>query len=94
VTMRICVKRNGEVLAACDESLVGKRFEEKELVLDIKKSFYLDRTVGEKELSRMLAEAKNINLVGEQTINIAKRDKLVRKVGRIKGVPYAIIFKV
>jgi len=42
----------------------------------------------------MLAEAKNINLVGEQTINIAKRDKLVGKVGRIKGVPYAIIFKV
>jgi hypothetical protein len=92
--MRICVKRNGEVLAACDEGLVGKRFEEKELVLDIKKSFYYGEVVGEEELSRMLAEAKNINLVGEQTINIAKRDKLVGKVGRIKGVPYAIIFKV
>ncbi len=91
--MRICVKKNGEVLAACDENLVGKKFEENDLVLDIKKSFYLDRTVEEKELSVMLAEAKNINLVGEQTINIAKRDKLVNGVGRIRGIPYAVIFR-
>jgi len=89
----ICVKKNGDVLAACDEDLVGKKFEENELVLDIRKSFYLDRKVGEEELSRLLAETKNINLVGEQTINIAKRDKLVNNIGRIKGIPYAIIFR-
>ena len=91
--MRICAKRNGDVLAACDEDLVGKKFEENELVLDIRKSFYLDKIIGGEELSRMLAEAKNINLVGEQTINIAKRDKLVDNIGRIKGIPYAIIFR-
>ena len=91
--MRICVKKNGDVLAACDEDLVGKKFEEKELVLDIRKSFYLDKIIDGGEFSRMLAGADNINLVGEQTINIAKRDKLVNSVGRIKGIPYAIIFR-
>jgi len=91
--MGICVKKNGGVLAACDEGLAGKKFEENGLVLDIRKSFYLDKIIDGKELSRMLAGADNINLVGEQTINIAKRDKLVNNVGRIKGIPYAIIFR-
>jgi hypothetical protein len=87
------VKNTGGVLAACDENLLGKKFEDGELILHVKESFYFDRKVGEEEFSRMLAEAKNINLVGEQTINIAKRDKLISNVGRIKGVPYAIIFR-
>lgn len=89
----IFAKKTGRVLAACDEDLVGKKFEENELVLNVSKSFYMGELVGEQELSGMLAEAENINLVGEQTINIAKRNNLVGKIGRIKGVPYAIIFR-
>lgn len=90
----IFVKRHQGVLAACDEDLVGKKFEDGELVLDIKESFYRGEIVSGEELSGMLTGYDNINLVGEQTIKIAKRNKLVDKVGRVKGVPYAIIFKV
>ncbi len=90
----IFVKRHREVLAACDEDLIGKKFEENDLVLDVKESFYRGDRVSGKELSEMLTDYGNINLVGEQTIKIAKGIKLVDKVGRIKGVPYAMIFKV
>ncbi len=90
----IFVKRHQGVLAACDEDLVGKKFEDGELILDIKESFYRGEIVSGKELSEMLADYSNINLVGEQTIKIAKGIKLIDKVGRIKGVPYAMIFKV
>ena len=90
----IFVKRHREVLAACDEDLIGKKFEDRGLILDIKESFYRGEIVSGDELGRMLADYSNISLVGEQTIKIAKRNKLVDKVGRIKGVPYAMIFKV
>jgi len=90
----IFVKRHREVLAACDEDLIGKKFEDRGLILDIKESFYRGEIVSGEELSEMLTDYNNINLVGEQTIKIAKRNKLVNKIGRVKGVPYAIIFKV
>ena len=90
----ISVKRNGPVFAACDENLLGKRFEDKELVLDIRESFYKGELVEEQEFIEMLAEAENANLVGENTINIAKKQKLINTVGRIKDIPYAMMFKV
>jgi len=90
----IFVKKHPGVLAACDDRLIGKRFEEKDLVLDVRESFYRGELVDEDRLSEMLTDASNINLVGEQTIRTAKKSKLVDKVGRINGVPYAIIFKV
>lgn len=90
----IFVKRHQGVLAACDEDLIGKKFEDGELILDVKESFYRGDRVSGAELGRMLSGYGNINLVGEQTIKIAKKSKLVDKVGRIKGVPYAMIFKV
>lgn len=92
--MAISVKKNGDVLAACDDSLLGKRFEEKDLILDLRESFYKGELVGDGQFCRMLSEASNINLVGEETIRTARKAKIVRNVGRIAGVPYAIIFKV
>jgi len=90
----ISVKRHGGVLAACDASLLGKKFEENELVLDIKKSFYGGQLIEEKELTELLLTATNINLVGEQTIRIAKKKGIVSQTGKIGGIPYAMIFKV
>jgi hypothetical protein len=92
--MRIYAKKNNEVLAACDENLLGKRFEEGELVLDVKESFYKGELVEEEAFSGLLKAARNINLVGEHTIGVAKKMNLVDKVGRIENVPYAIILKV
>lgn len=92
--MAVSVKRSGSVLAACDKSLLGKQFEEKELVLDVNEGFYKGELVREDEFCRMLAEADNINLVGEETIKLAKKAGVVGSVGRVKRVPYAVIFRV
>jgi hypothetical protein len=89
----IYAKRHANVLAACDANLLGKRFEEKELVLDVKESFYMGELVEEDELAALLTSARNINLVGEKTIRVAKKNKMVGSIGRIKGVPYAMIFR-
>ena len=90
----IWIKRHGKILAACDESIVGKKFSENKLELHLKEDFYKGELIDEKKFTKLLEEAENINLVGENTIRIANKKSLIAEVKKIKGVPYAIIFKI
>jgi hypothetical protein len=95
----ICLKRHScghELLvAACDEGLLGKTFEEGELRLEVSESFY----GGEKVDARMLVEVLYLatigNLVGKETVGAAAEAGLVDPecVIRVKGVPHAQIVR-
>ncbi|MBI2671455.1 DUF424 family protein [Candidatus Woesearchaeota archaeon] len=80
-----------EVVAICDEGILGKKFEEGDLFLDVSESFYKGEKKNEKEVEKILNEAENINLAGEKTISIALRLKVIDKenIIWIKGVPHA-----
>jgi hypothetical protein len=92
--MNVWIKNHGEVLAACDENLAGKTFEEGTRCLHVKKDFYCGELVEEGEFWKCLADSKNINLVGENTVRIAKNQNLINQAGKIDNVPYAVIFRV
>lgn len=81
------------LLAVCDEDILGKYFEEGELVLDIKSDFYGGRLVVKEEYSRLLDESTIVNLVGENCIKIAVDDGHVdnERILRVQGVPHAQI---
>lgn len=91
--MRLWVKVHGTVLAACDEDLPGQVLESDGLSLEVKPSFYRGELVEEGEFVSLLEKMANINLVGENAVGIAEKRGHVDSVLRIKGVPYAIIFK-
>jgi len=85
---------HGGLLAACDEDLLGRKFEAKGAVFDVSRKFYGGKLVDEDELGRMLAEARSANIAGKSAVLIAKRQGLISCTRSIGGVEYAIVVKV
>jgi len=85
-------KHGSEVLvAACDESIIGKTFRSKDLKITVSEGFYKGESVGEDVLVNRLEMATIANLVGEKTLEIAIRRGFVDPecVLRIGGIPHA-----
>ena len=58
---------------------------------EISESFYKGEIKTEKEISEILLESQNINIVGEKSIALALKLKIIEKenIIKIKGTPYA-----
>ena len=85
----------GEVVAICDKELIGKRFEEGILQLEVHKEFYKGERKNRKYVKKIMMEASNLSLVGEKTIKLALEDGIIdeKNVIRIQGVPHAQCLK-
>lgn len=84
----------GHIIAMCDESLIGKVYEEKELVIDLKdySDFYIgDLTDPENLLISRDLKFNSANIVGEESIKVALKNGLIEKenINSIMGIPYA-----
>lgn len=82
---------NDLLIGACDEELIGKKFEDGKLQIDVNKSFYDGQRISSDVLKKFLEEATIANLVGEKTVNCAIDIGLVDPdcVLKIKGIPHA-----
>lgn len=82
------------VIAICDEELIGKHFEEGRLVLDVSESFYKGELKNKDEIRLILKNDKNFNLVGKEIIKIAVKEKVVDKnaILVIGGVLHAQVY--
>jgi len=90
ITVRM-YRRGGEVVvAACDKDLVGRCLREGELRLDVCSSFYEGEDADEEILVNRLSMATIANLVGQRTIGIASKHRLINEgcVITIQGVPH------
>jgi hypothetical protein len=91
----ISVKRhstgNELLVAACDSAILGKRFEEGELCLELRAGFYDGERVDRRLFLEVLALATIANLAGEETVGAAVEAGMVDPecVIRIGGVPHA-----
>ena len=74
--------------------LVGKKLTQGELELNISESFYKGDKKSVEEVKEIMLAAKNLNLVGEETIALAIELKILDKetVIEICGVEHAQIF--
>ena len=87
---------SGEVLiAACDEKLLGKTFEDDELQLHVNTEFYDGFRTDEKELLVHLKNSTSANLVGEIVIKCVIKAGLISDdcIIRIQGIPHAQIYR-
>ena len=91
------IYRSGKdvILAVCDRDILGKIFEEGNIVLNVKKEFYKGEEIGE-EVLELFNSATIINRIGTQIVNLAIANKWVEKenVLEIKGVKHAQIIKI
>ena len=86
-----------DVVAVCDNSLVGKKFEEGEFQLDVKESFFsgedMKKEEAEELLKSLLAEDSTFNIVGEESVSTAKKAGIITDshIKKISGIPFALI---
>ena len=79
------------VIALCDSELIGKKFEENDLQLDITERFYKGEELEEEEIISILKNADIINAVGKESIELAIKAGVVSRqnVIKIAGIPHA-----
>jgi len=87
---------NNLVVACCDDNIRGKTFEEGELILYVKESFYCGDLLEGSDLRLLLERATIINMVGNGVVKIAISCGLIdeKNVLRIGGVPHAQMVRI
>ena len=83
------------VVAVCDKELLGKKFSEGEIVLDINKDFFGGFLADIDEALHYLENAFTAMLVGDNIIKEAIKAGLIHPdaVLRVSGIPYAHIVR-
>jgi len=103
INLRI-IKSYRDIVAICDSSILGKKFEEKPVneqgfvkQLDVKESFYRGEEVSEKEaieiIKKFSREDATFNIVGEESIAAALKAGIIgeESIGKIQGIPFALV---
>jgi uncharacterized protein len=86
-----------DVVAICDKDLIGKRFEQGNLQLDVKESFFNGKEVSEKEamdiMIDMAKEDATFNIIGHKSVKAALKCGLIQKEGikTIQEIPFALV---
>ncbi|MCD4666307.1 DUF424 family protein [archaeon] len=93
ILVKIHEYRESIVVSLCDENLIGKKFSEGDLELNITERFYKGENLPEDKILELIKNANNLNVVGEESIKFAIKNKLINKqdIIKIKNIPHAII---
>ena len=91
ISIKVYKRGNDLLIGACDEELLGKKFEDGKFQIDVDKSFYAGERISPEALKKYLEGATIANLVGEKTIKCAIELGLVNPdcIIKIKGIPHA-----
>ncbi len=84
--------RDGKKIAAiCDSDLVGKRFEEKNLQLDLCSDFYRGEEKTGDEIMAAIKDACMVNMVGNRSVELGLKAGIIGKgnIIKIKKIPHA-----
>ena len=87
-----------KIIAICDSDLIGKKFEDGKMQLEIKPSFYNGEIKNDKEVLKLIkkgaVENSTFNIVGRESVNLCVLAKLIDANGviEISGIPHAIVF--
>lgn len=80
-----------KIVAICDSNLLGKKFEENGLQLDLTVDFYKGSELSEEETRKVIKNAYIINVIGEESILFLAKERIIDKdnIIKIKKIPHA-----
>ena len=80
-----------DVVAICDKDLIGKKFSENNLELNISERFYKGNNLDDEEVIIIMKNSEALNIVGKKSVELAIKNNIVSKnqVITIQGIPYA-----
>ena len=85
------------VVAICDKEILGKKFEESNIVLDVRDNFFGGDEVDEKKLIEIIKDMQKedatFNIIGEKSVSIALKCGLITKQGikKVQNIPFALV---
>ena len=85
------------VIAICDSELLGKKFEQGNLQLDLTGEFFKGEEKNEQESLEIIKDAftedASFNIVGKKATELALKADIISKEGikKIQGVPFAFV---
>lgn len=85
--------RFGLLLVITDSDIIGKKFEEERLQLDLTKKFYQGEVKNKEEVKQIIMTARHLHLTGKGSVAIGVEMDLVdqKKIIFIDKVPHAEI---
>jgi len=91
ISIKIYKQGKDILIGACDENLIGKKFEDGKFQIDVSKNFYDGERIKADFLKIYLKDATIANLVGKETIKFAIDFGFIDadSVIKIKGIPHA-----
>lgn len=94
--VKIHQTNNKKIVAICDENLLGKKFEEKNLQLDLSSNFYKGKRKTEQEILDIIKDAYIVNVTGKKSTEIILKIGLVDKknIIKINNIPHAQILMI
>src|SRR3989338_1477422 len=83
----------GLLVVITDADIIGKKFEEDRLQLDLTKKFYEGERKSKEEVKRIMLTARHLHLTGKGAVSIGVEMELVdpKKIIFIDKVPHAEI---
>ena len=95
ISIKIYKRGNDLLIGACDEDLLGKKFEDEKFQIDVSKDFYGGKKISPEALKKYLEDATIANLVGKETIKCAIEAGIVDPecIIEINGIPHAQMVK-
>jgi len=85
-----------KIVSIADADLIGKKFVEGKIQLDVKESFYNGEEMSENKAMEIIKSANaddaTFNIVGNESIKLAIKAGIISKEGiiRVQGIPYAL----
>ncbi len=91
------VRSQRDVVAICDSELIGKKFEEGKLQLDVKESFFRGDEFDDASalilLNKMLQEDATFCIVGKKAVELSLEAGVVQEDGikTVEGIPFSLV---
>ena len=91
--MRVAIHeaQGKKILVVSDEDVIGKRYVEGNVQLDLTSEFYKGEVVSDDDIRRMMRGAYIIHMVGRKSVQMGIDEGFVDQmsVKKIKGIPHA-----
>ena len=93
--LKIHETKEGKIAAVCDSGLIGKKFVEREVVLEVT-DFFRGESATIEEIVMAIKSCMSANIIGTAIVDELVKEGIVdeKNVLEIKGVKHAQIFRV
>ncbi len=93
--VKIHKSNDRNIVAICDEDLIGKEISEGDLNLNITERFYKGEKLPEEEIIEIMKNSVNLNIVGKKSIKLALDNNIIEKdsIIEIKKIPHAQVYQ-